>query len=761
MTMTPRAFLWIAAFATAAAAFVPASPTYHVVVGRRSSALLATTNSNGGSSDSISAAFQQAASLAEAELDKLRSLNANLELEVASQSHEVEKLRTEVAAKEKTMIETQHQEAEFRQNLERQLQASFAEKEAELQELQKAFEEEKELRTATQAKLEDAVERLKKQEVESGSALETAAADLNEANKRAKDQQSKIQQLQEDLLGKEEADRIAQAEEEEATKMAARKAEEMKLKAEQEALKAGEAEVEAKRRAAEETLAEKKALEEGAKKKAAQDAADAQKAAIESKKVAAQKALEAKKEAAEAQKRAAQEVLEKKKAAAEARQIAAQEALEAKRAAAEARRVELLEEKRLKAEADANRRTGGIPEVNDWVINAEGGITGKVSGHPTIKDGEMIQTSPLANPASASEQNTVMTKSGSKYRLGTSLESVSGVIDKKTKLSESSSNSVQKEAKVAEPESVEPTEDVSDQFADLGLTGKTAGANGKYLLAGSARPSRNNRSMLYTAYQSDSNGRPKGDALAIKASSNKDGMERERANYLKVTGGFGNFRKGMFASQRDYLPEAGGSLGSKQSALVIERGVDDLRNYVFKRGPMTGRELRNAASSAVQCVEALHSAGLVWTDLKTENFIIVPAKGSTPMVVKGIDLESAMPVKQNPVDYSPEACPPEFALKHLVGESSDFTLEYSYDIWSLGMFLFELTTGQGYFAADTPTSIMKKLPGLEPAIDGIPDKNMADLISKCLLSEPERRPTAAQVLIHPYFLTTGLGPFSF
>ena len=82
----------------------------------------------------------------------------------------------------------------------------------------------------------------------------------------------------------------------------------------------------------------------------------------------------------------------------------------------------------------------------------------------------------------------------------------------------------------------------------------------------------------------------------------------------------------------------------------------------------------------------------------------------------------------------------------------------------MNMFLYELSTGQGYFAnANTaPTAIMKQLPGLNPVVkDQIPDKNMADLITKCLSPDPKQRPTAAQLLVHPYFLTTGVGPFSF
>jgi hypothetical protein len=50
---------------------------------------------------------------------------------------------------------------------------------------------------------------------------------------------------------------------------------------------------------------------------------------------------------------------------------------------------------------------------------------------------------------------------------------------------------------------------------------------------------------------------------------------------------------------------------------------------------------------------------LVWTDLKAENFVVMQDFSNGEKVhPKGIDLESAMPYWDNPVDYSPESCPP-------------------------------------------------------------------------------------------------------
>lgn len=129
---------------------------------------------------------------------------------------------------------------------------------------------------------------------------------------------------------------------------------------------------------------------------------------------------------------------------------------------------------------------------------------------------------------------------------------------------------------------------------------------------------------------------------------------------------------------------------------------------------------------------------------------------------KGIDLESAMPVKDNPVDYSPEGTPPEFARAFLAGDGPYFVLQYNYDIWSFGMLCYEVSTGKSYFAKKTPVQITKTLRnGPEIDVSAIPDPQLQDLVAKCLQLDPRKRPGILQVLLHPYFLSTGFGPIAF
>jgi len=291
------------------------------------------------------------------------------------------------------------------------------------------------------------------------------------------------------------------------------------------------------------------------------------------------------------------------------------------------------------------------------------------------------------------------------------------------------------------------------------LTQAYIGLDEEYLLAGKPVRSTSGKSYIWDAYRADEakGGLPKeGEpVVVIKVSTNLEAVSREYENYRKLN--FLGISRGRFVQCHEFFPVAGYDKRFRnQCALVLEKGAQDLKSFLNSRGRLEGKELRDACIAAAQCVQALHNVGLVWTDLKTENFVVMK-DGE----VKGIDLESAMPVGDNPVDYSPEACPPEFAAAFLEGDGPYFQLETSYDIWSLGMLMLELSTGGGYFDGKTPAQITKWLRDSEQgiAVDDYAevDDRLKDLLRRCLQKDPKKRPNMAQILLHPYFITS---PFS-
>jgi serine/threonine protein kinase len=263
-----------------------------------------------------------------------------------------------------------------------------------------------------------------------------------------------------------------------------------------------------------------------------------------------------------------------------------------------------------------------------------------------------------------------------------------------------------------------------------------------------------------------------GNQLIIKISADCEAISRENTNYDRVS--FGPF-SGPFVKKFEYLPELNPEPPNvafdNKCAVVMEAGQKDLADILAERKGrgLEGRALRDAAAATAQCIRTIHSSGLVWSDVKARNFVVLGDEigddGSLPGV-KGIDVESCEPTRSAPNRYTAAACAPEYAVALQSGTGPDFVLDYSYDIFGYGLLLFELATGKGFFAAMGMRGESRILSSLavddfEADVSDIDDDKLRDLIEQCLRADPRKRPSIVQILLHPYFVTTGVGPFGF
>jgi hypothetical protein len=63
-----------------------------------------------------------------------------------------------------------------------------------------------------------------------------------------------------------------------------------------------------------------------------------------------------------------------------------------------------------------------VTTLEDWQILDNGSVVGSVRGHPSLNDGDIITTSPLADPRNVQGATMVTTLTGSQYMLGNPMQ---------------------------------------------------------------------------------------------------------------------------------------------------------------------------------------------------------------------------------------------------------------------------------------------------------------------------------------------------
>ncbi|GMH47023.1 hypothetical protein TrLO_g4253 [Triparma laevis f. longispina] len=436
-----------------------------------------------------------------------------------------------------------------------------------------------------------------------------------------------------------------------------------------------------------------------------------------------------------------------------------------------------------------------VPVINNWTVTRSTTIEGRISKHPTIKDGEKVTTSKIASKT-IKENVVVETVSGSKYKLGQERKK-SGV-----KSSEGKSSLFKRSTAPAAPAvAAKPAKPAAKAApvvrSDVDCTNAIVDRQWSIVKnSGSKSPS--GKSRIYSACKvvgselvaqltgtPDMSTSPACSMSAgvdftpdtqyiLKCSSNSESMDRESKNYDRINGPLTTLLKWgagsttpTFVKKYGFLkvPKVNAAFeklnrgGGDDRILVLEKGVCDLKVYLRQEGKIRGKELREILAAVTLVCKGVNDAGLVWTDLKVENLVVCEGK----VRVKGIDLESAIPVNTNPVDYSPEACPPEFARSFIADGGVNFIAKKSYDSWSLGMLFYNIYTNRGYFENQGATGVTKALAikGFKPDFRQIDDERLRDLMEKLCDEDPGRRPSGAGILLHPFFTKSGIGKWSF
>jgi len=171
---------------------------------------------------------------------------------------------------------------------------------------------------------------------------------------------------------------------------------------------------------------------------------------------------------------------------------------------------------------------------------------------------------------------------------------------------------------------------------------------------------------------------------------------------------------------------------------------EDLKRFVRRAGQLTsGKAIFIAKQVATGLTEA-HRLGVIHRDLKPQN-IMIDQDGNARIMDFGIArfVDSDKLTGSGVMIGTPEYMSPEQAEIKEVDKRTD--------IYSLGVVMYEMVTGQVPFEGETPLSIVMKhkstLPRNVHEINTLVPKALAAIISKCLEKDRDKRYQTAEELI--------------
>ncbi|XP_042169471.1 dual specificity protein kinase Ttk-like isoform X1 [Oncorhynchus tshawytscha] len=189
--------------------------------------------------------------------------------------------------------------------------------------------------------------------------------------------------------------------------------------------------------------------------------------------------------------------------------------------------------------------------------------------------------------------------------------------------------------------------------------------------------------------------------------------------------------------------------------MLMECGNLDLNTWLRNRKTVNPLERKFYWKNMLEAVQTIHKHGIVHSDLKPANFVIVNA--SLKLIDFGIanriqpDVTSIMKDSQvGTLNYMP----PE-AIKDTSSQpgKARFKISTKGDVWSLGCIMYCMTYGKTPF--QTITNQITKLhaiidPTHEIEFPDIAEKDLLDVLKRCLVRNPRERISIVELLEHSY-----------
>lgn len=196
---------------------------------------------------------------------------------------------------------------------------------------------------------------------------------------------------------------------------------------------------------------------------------------------------------------------------------------------------------------------------------------------------------------------------------------------------------------------------------------------------------------------------------------------------------------------REYFEEGG------KIFLIVElvRGQAMLE-ALWERGSYTEDDSRSVARQLLEAINHMHRVGVAHRDLKLENIMLRSESDCTSLCIVDFGLAKQL-TRSKP--YFTDSCGTlSYAAPEILKIDSRFGT--AVDVWSTGVILFMLLSGAPAFPDTDLVELGRRVVRggysfSDPAWDLV-SSDAIDFVKTLLTMDPDRRPSAAEALQHPW-----------